>query len=234
MYKNVQITCLTIGTKIQEKLKIKEHTNNFKDLKGFKFQRETEESISKLIDRIRSDVATGTDDLNIVFIKDAKEIITPYLTKLVNLSYELKQFPESMKRTRIKALRKKESTEEISNYRPISILPVLSKVFERSGTNQMVTFLEENNLINNNQHAYRKGHSTTTCLVEVVNFIYKLLDMKKFIGVASLDLSKAYDSIKHTLLLHKLSKMGFGEDSLLRIKSYLQNRKQVIKLIHVR
>ena len=223
----------TIGVKIQETLQIKEHTNNFKHLKGFKFHEETEESISKLIDRIRSDVATGTDDLNITFIKDSKYVITPYLTKLVNLSYKLTQFPEAMKRTRIKALHKKESTEEISNYRPISILPVLSKVFERSGTNQMVKFLEENMLINTNQHAYRKGHSTTTCLVEIINYIYKLLDKKKIAGIASLDLSKAYDSISHTLLLHKLSKMGFSEDSLLWIKSYLHNRKQIIRFKNV-
>ena len=93
----------------------------------------------------------------------------------------------------------------------------------------MVTFLEKNKIINNNQHAYRKGHSTTTCLVEVANYIYKMIDQNKFTGIASLDLSKAYDSISHTLLLHKLSKMGFSAPSLQWIKSYLQNRKQVIK-----
>ena len=65
---------------------------------------ETEESTSKLIDRIRSDVATGIDELNITFIKDSKEVIIPYLTKLVNLSYKLSQFPDAMKRTSIKPI----------------------------------------------------------------------------------------------------------------------------------
>ena len=219
----------TIGKRIQEKLNIKEHINNFSGLEGFEFQQETEESISKLINNIRPDVATGTDELNITFIKDAKDVIVPYLTKLINLGYKLSQFPDAMKKTRIKALHKKESTDDISNYRPISILPVISKVFERSGTNQIVSYLERNKLINNNQHAYRTGHSITTCLVEVTNYIYKLLDLKKCIGIASLDLSKAYDSISHTMLLNKLSKMGFSEESLLWIKSYLQDRKQIIQ-----
>ena len=133
-----------------------------------------------------------------------KEVLVPYITKLINLGYEQSQFPEAMKKTRIKALHKKESVDDIANYRPISILPVISKLFERSSTDQMVEFLEENKLINNNQHAYRKGHSTTTCLMEVTNHLYDLLDQKKYAGIASLDLSKAYDSISHSLLLHKL------------------------------
>ena len=203
----------TIGIKIQEKLNIKAYSYKIINaLRNFKFKQETEDTISKLIDRIRPDVATGTDELNITFIKDTKEVIIAPLTKLVNLSYELSQFPEAMKKTRIKALHKKDDKEEISNYRPISILPVLSKVFERAATNQIVTYLEENKIINENQHAYRKGHSTNTCLAEVTNHIYTLLDQKKKVGIASLDLSKAYDSIKHSLLLQKLKSLGFSNE----------------------
>ena len=219
----------TIGINIQKSLNIREHINIFTGIVGFDFQPESEESISKLIDTLRSDVATGTDDINARFIKDAKDELVPILTQLINLSYKLSQFPDAMKKARIKALHKKDSTEDIANYRPISILPVMSKIFERSGTNQMASFLEANGLINPNQHAYRAGHSTTTCLAEVTDYLYQLHDQKKCSGVASLDLSKAYDSISHTLLLHKLSKMGFSEFSLMWIKSYLENRKQIIK-----
>ena len=134
-----------------------------------------------------------------------------------------------MKKARIKALHKEGDTDDITNYRPISILPVLSKIFERSASDQIVEFLETNKLINRNQHAYRKCHSTTTCLTEVTNYLYKLVDKKKFTAIASLDLSKAYDSICHGLLLHKLTTMGFGTEIIEWIKSYLKNRKQIIK-----
>ena len=83
--------------------------------------------------------------------------------------------------------------------------------------------------INKNQHAYRSKHSTVTCLVEVLNYIYKLVDQKMCTAIASLDLSKAFDSISHTLLLHKLSKLGMGESCLKWIKSYLNDRKQKTK-----
>ena len=79
------------------------------------------------------------------------------------------------------------------------------------------------------QHAYRRRHSTQTCLVEVVNHIYKLMDAGRYAAIASLDLSKAFDSISHTLLLEKLSNSGISENTLDWVKSYLTNRKQRTK-----
>ena len=76
-----------------------------------------------------------------------------------------------MKIAVIKALHKKNCTEDISNYRPLSILSVVSKIFERSATDQIVKYLEENKLLNPTQHAYRRKHSTTTCLMEVIDYI---------------------------------------------------------------
>ena len=219
----------TIGTVIQEKLKVMEHRCNFTGLTGFKFIPETEATVDKLIDNIRPDVAVGYDDISARLIKDAKQIIAPYITKMINLGYETNTFPDCMKVTNIKALHKKNNVEDISNYRPISILPTLSKIFERAATDQLVSYLEINNLINRNQHAYRKGHSTQTCLVELTNILYENMEKKKYSGVASLDLSKAYDSISHSLLLHKLAQLGLGEDSIQWTSSYLTNRKQRTK-----
>ena len=219
----------TVGAEIQKKLKIQLHSTDLTGLDGFKFKDETTDNILKLIDRIRIDVAVGNDKVSARLIKDAKFIISPYLTKIINIGYKARIFPDCMKTTIIKALHKKKSTDDIANYRPISILPTLSKVFERSATDQMITFLESNNKISKNQHAYRSKHSTQTCLVEVINHIYKLLDQKRHCAIASLDLSKAFDSISHTLILHKLSKLGLGGECLAWIKSYLHNRKQRTK-----
>ena len=134
-----------------------------------------------------------------------------------------------MKNAVIRAIHKKNDPEDISNYRPISILPTLSKVFERAATDQLVEHLEKNNLLSNHQHAYRKSHSTKTCLFEVVNYLYRLIDQKKYTAIVSLDLSKAFDSINHSLILKKLSKMNLSENTLLWVESYLTNRKQRTK-----
>ena len=219
----------SIGIEIQKVLKTKPHRTDFTGLQGFDFQNETEESISKLVDNIKIDVATGCDNIGSRLIKDAKIIIVPILTKIINLGYKTSTFPDCMKKATIKALHKKDDPDDISNYRPISILPTLSKIFERAATDQLVRYLEYNNLLTTCQHAYRRFHSTQTCLVEVVNHIYKLTDSGKFAAVVSLDLSKAFDSISHTLLLEKLSTLGLSETTLNWVKSYLTNRKQRTK-----
>ena len=135
-------------------------------------------------------------------------------------------FPDSMKTANIKAIHKKDSTEEIENYRPISILPTLSKIFEKDALNQIMQFLEDNKKLSQHQHAYQKGHSTVTCLYEVVNHLYQKVEEKMYTAIVSLDLSKAFDSLDHTLLLNKLGKLDLSEQTLKWIKSYLTNRRQ--------
>ena len=223
----------TIGIEIQKKLgmNIQPTTPNQADdnRPGFEFAPETEDSIAKLIDRIRIDVATGEDGISSRIIKDIQPTITPILTKIINRGYTSRKFPDCMKNAVIKVIHKKESTEDISNYRPISILPTLSKVFERAAVNQIVHYLETNNLLSNCQHAYRRSHSTITCLYESVNYLYKMIDNKRWTAIASLDLSKAFDSISHTLLLKKLLKLGLSRSSIDWISSYLTSRTQVTK-----
>ena len=219
----------TVGSEIQATLNINPHTTNFDGLQGFNFIPETDETIQKLINNIRVDVATGPDNVSARLIKDAKSKITPTLTRIINIGYKTSTFPNCMKEAIIKALHKKNDTNDIANYRPISILDTLSKVFERAATDQLVNYLEENKLINTSQHAYRRKHSTQTCLFEVTNQIYKMTDEGRYTAIASLDLSKAFDSISHTLLLEKLAHLGLAENTLHWVKSYLTDRKQRIK-----
>ena len=219
----------TVGIEIQKKLQIKEHRTDFNNLEGFNFQPETNENVIKLINHIKPNVAVGYDNINSKMLKDSKEILAPWLTEIINISYEKNIFPDCMKVANIKPIYKENNKEEISNYRPISILPTISKIFERSSTDQLVKFLEQNDLITKCQHAYRKGHSTTTCLVEIINQLYRNIDEGQLTGLAKLDLSKAYDSISHSLLLSKLAELGLSEKSINYIKSYLTNRKQRTK-----
>ena len=223
----------TIGTKIQKELGNSETPPSPKKTKPktqpFRFKPENAKKIKKLIENIRKDVAPGVDKLNAKLIKDTKEEITPILTKIINTGYENNIFPDCLKMAIIKPIHKKDDQNDISNYRPISLLPILSKVFERAATDQLVEYLEKHKLLGKHQHAYRKFYSTVTCLVEATNYIYKLMDNKKHVALLSLDLSKAFDSISHQLLLQKLETLGLSHHSVEWIKSYLTNRLQKTK-----
>ena len=222
----------TIGTEIQKALQTTVQQRHFTGLVGFEFVPETESTISKIFDQIKVDTATGTDEVPAKLLKDAKVVLVPIVAKLINLSYETFTFPNCLKQARIKPLYKSDDINDPKNYRPISILPTLSKIFERAATNQITKYLEQNNLITNTQHAYRQKHSTQTCLVEVVNYLYKILDKKQIPAVISLDLSKAFDSINHNLLLSKLADLEMSESTIKWVKSYLSNRKQITKFQH--
>ena len=219
----------TVGTNIQKKLKIEEKILERIKPEKFNFKEEKEETIIKLIERIKPKVAVGYDNISAKLLKDSKHTIAKTLTQLINISYRKSIFPNCMKKGIVRPIFKKEDPEDPSNYRPLTILSTLSKVFERSAADQQMKYYLENQILNEFQHAYMKGHSTETCLNEMINYIYEELDQGNIVGVASLDLSKAFDSISHSHLIQKLSDLGLGEKSLKWCKSYLTNRRQQTK-----
>ena len=109
-------------------------------------------------------------------------------------------------------------------------MTILSKIFEKSAANQLLKYFEDHLLINNKQHAYRKCHSTITCLFELINYIHEKLDQRKVVAIVSLDLSKAFDTINHDLLLKKLGNLNLNKQAIEYISSYLKNRLQVTKM----
>ena len=221
-----------VGSKIQEKLHIKAEPPKLPE-KGFEFSEETEETILKLINRIRSDVATGNDKINARFVRDAAETLTPSLTQLVNLSYRSQVFPDVLKEAIVRPLYKKEDKEKPEFYRPVSILPVISKVFERSATDQLMKYLESNQILSSTQHAYRRNHSTVTCLADLTDEIRRRRDRNETVVVLGMDLSKAFDSINHNILMKKLAIIGCGPNLITWMRSYLTNRKQRVKFKNV-
>ena len=218
-----------IGLDIQKELNIdfdykKLHNHN---CQPFKFENENEKDIEKIIDNIKKEVATGPDGIPSKIIKQTKVIIGPYITKIINICYETKLFPDILKKAIIKPIHKKDDKNDISNYRPISILTVISKIFERAALNQLLKYFEKYSLISDLQHAYQKNRGTVTCLFELLNDIYELIDEKYKVALISLDLSKAFDTINHSLLLKKLKSFNLNADSVDYIQSYLSNRSQV-------
>ena len=195
----------------------------------FQFKNESLEQIEKLIDNLNDKTATGNDEINARLIKDIKKEIAPTLTKLINLGYEMNDFPSCMKSAIIRPIYKKDNKNDIANYRPIAILPALSKIIERSAANQLIAFFEENKLFTKFQHAYRKMHGTITCLAEIINNVYRAIDNKEHVAIITLDLSKAFDCLNHQLLLHKLTKLGLSNPSISWMNAYLTKRTQVTK-----
>ena len=171
----------------------------------------------------------GKDNISARLIKDAKLTLAPIIAQIINIGYEKNIFPNSLKCAIIKPIFKDGNQNEITNYRPISILPVLSKIFERAAANQITHFLEENHLLSKYQHAYRKFLSTTTCLFELITKIHANLDNRKITAIASLDLSKAFDSINHEFIIEKLQNMGMSLSVTQWVHSYLIDRKQATK-----
>ena len=230
---------VTIGIKTQDEIMKKQKNKKIKNSSPFNhpkknvpifsFKEEKTETVKKLISNLKPKVATGDDEISAKILKACNDTIAPILTQIINLGYKTSIFPDRLKSAIIKPIFKTDDPNLITNYRPISILTILSKIFERAAVDQMISFLEKYELINKNQHAYRKFHNTITCLFEVLQKIYTALDNKKIIAIASLDLSKAFDSISHKLLLKKLPGLGFGNHTVDWIDSYLSNRVQKTK-----
>ena len=130
----------------------------------------------------------------------------------------------------MKHIHKKGDNNKPEQYRPISILPTISKVFERSAVDQLMNYLVKNRLLNKFQHAYQKNHSTVTCLFELIETIKSYIDQNYMVAMAAMDLSKAFDSLAHNLILEKLDKVGMNATATNWIESYLTNRKQSVRL----
>ena len=132
-----------------------------------------------------------------------------------------------MKFAKVKPLFKKGSRLDASNYRPVSILPIVSKILERAVYNQVVGYLDKNNLMYENQSGFRKAYSTDTCLINLTDQIK--LDMSKglYVGMVLIDLQKAFDTVDHEILCKKLKSMGINSTEW--FQSYLGGRNQVVE-----
>ncbi|KAL9960121.1 hypothetical protein ACROYT_G033530 [Oculina patagonica] len=173
--------------------------------------------------------ATGLDNLPPGLLKDAAEVITKPLIFIINLSLATGVVPTDWKVAKVIPLFKSGSTAEIDNYRPISILSTLSKILERAVYKQVVTHLERNGLISEHQFGLRSNRSTELAVTLFTDLIRKEAGGGKATGAVFIDLTKAFDTISHSVLLEKLSCYGIQDNELNWFTDYLFLRKQLVQ-----
>ena len=199
--------------------------NNANSKNSFSFTRVSQDTVMKILKNIDITKSAGIDNLSGRFIKDGAEILASPIAQLCNLSIATSWFPDCCKTAKLKPLfKRKGSKTDPKNYRPISLLPLISKIMEKVIHDQTESFLSEKKVLYNFQSGFRKNHSTDSCLSFLNDKILKGFDSGLYTGMILIDLQKAFDTINHTILLEKMSFMGFSEQAIMWFKSYLTNR----------
>ena len=206
-------------------LKIKEHITT---LEKFNFSDVAICDIFEEISKLDPSKASVTDDLPTKTLIRTKDIISEPLAKVFNKSKNNCIFPKTLKLAEVTPIHKKDETTLMKNYRPVSLLPIVSKLFEKKMSGQIVEYID--GFLSPYLFGYRKSHSAEQCLAVMLEQWRGALDNKDAAGAVLTDLSKAFDCLNHNLLLAKLNAYGFGREALEFVSSYLKYRKQRSKI----
>lgn len=192
---------------------------------------ETDQSeIVKITNELKISTSKGHDDFLPKVINDTISELAAPLSAIFNLSFTTGIFPDQLKVARVVPIYKSDDKTSVNNYRPISVLPFFSKILERIMYNRMLCFLNKGDTLVKNQYGFREKHSTSMALLKLVDQITEELNNKQFSIGIFIDLSKAFDTIDHSILIRKLQHYGIRGIALNWFKSYLQNRQQYVSI----
>ena len=227
----------TIASNLVQKLPTS--TQKFSDCINFYFQKGIkpnsfklsvvdEDQVLKLLNNINIHKATGLDSLPARFLKDGGPEIVTAFTHLLNLSIHSSKVPSDMKSARVVPLFKKQNKTHVGNYRPVSILSVASKILEIVVHEQLQNHLDQNELLFQHQSGFRPAYSTDTCLIHLTDHIKNEMDKGNITGMVLIDLQKAFDTVDHSITMHKLQALGADKATIEWFKSYLTGREQIV------
>ena len=182
--------------------------------------------LSNVIGKLSTSRAVGVDDMPIFAIKGCFPVIAPHILHLINTSISTQTFPDAWKVATVTPVHKSGDSCIPGNFRPISILPVLSKILEKVVCLQLTSYLVTNHILFPFQYAYRPSHSTEDALLDVLEWTAQQIEAGKVASMTSIDLSKAFDSVDHSVLLNKLGWYGIAQGWF---SSYLTGRSQLVR-----
>ena len=193
------------------------------------FQNTSAGVISNIINNLKNK-SCNTETYPAKFLKRVQDIISPVISVIVNKSLLSGHFPSSLKVARVVPIHKGGPKNDPNNFRPVSILPLLSKIFERVVYNQLYGFLEKYNVLSPCQYGFQRKKSTIQAIMNHLEYVYKNLDVGNVVVSLFMDFSKAFDCLDHELLLKKLYQNGIRGLVNIWFRSYLDSRSQYVNV----
>lgn len=195
----------------------------------FSFTDVDEDQVETITKKLKSKHSTGYDEIPITIIKDNIDILKKPLVHLINLSLGSRIFPDSYKIAKVKPLFKKGQKTSVENYRPVSLLPSISKILETVVKNQLTDYITQNSILSRNQFGFQKKKDTTQAIHNLLTNINHILDQRDHPLTIFCDLSKAFDCVDHAILLEKLKYYGVTNNWFV---SYLQDWRMFVEVEH--
>ena len=221
---------INIGSQLAESLTTNVHFDHYLQNTynhvAIKFHMIDEEKILSIIKKLKHKFSSGSDSISNHLLKYAATTISKPLMVIINQMLTNGIFPEKLKLAKVIPVFKSGDDQLFSNYRPISLLSSISKIFEYVIQEQLVDYLLVNNLLCNEQFGFRSGYSTELAALHLVDNMINEIDNGKTPINIYIDLSKAFDTLNHDILIHKLNYYGVKGSELKLFDNYLSNRKQ--------
>ena len=193
------------------------------------FLREVDErEVITAVNECANKTSKDLNDISMMVIKNVIDVIAKPITYICNISFSSGIFPDELKIAKVVPLFKGEDEHLFTNYRPVSILPQLSKVLERLFFKRLESFIAKHALLSENQFGFRNGKSTSNAIIETIEGITNALDDKLYAVGLFIDIKKAFDTVDHHILMKKMERMGVRGRAMDWINSYLSNRKQFV------
>ena len=184
--------------------------------------------IIRIINELKPKNSCGHDGISSKLVKDLKNEIALPLSIMINASIESGHVPDTMKLAKVIPIYKSKDKQMLNNYRPISLLPIFSKILEKVVYQMLFNFLNTNNALFSSQYGFRKNHSTINAVTELVSHVIKAMNRRENTISVFLHLSKAFDTVNHNILLRKPEFYGIRGIALEWFKHYLTGRKQYV------